>query len=50
MTNYFYDEPRSNGIYSRNNLPKVKDRAFVINLHDKNSKAFIGFHYLSTKI
>ena len=26
------NEPRFNGIYSRNNLPNIKDGAFVINL------------------
>ena len=26
------DEPRCNGIYSRTNLPKIKDGAYVINL------------------
>ena len=25
---------RFNGVYSRNNLPKIKDRAYVINLHE----------------
>ena len=28
---YFQNEPRFNGIYSRNNLPKTKDGAYVIN-------------------
>ena len=27
-----------NGVFSRNNLPRIKDRAYVINLDDKNSK------------
>ena len=30
---------RFNGAFSRNNLPKIKDGAYVINLDDKNSKA-----------
>ena len=38
ITKYFNDEPRFNGIFSRNNLPRIKDRAYVINLDDKNSK------------
>ena len=30
---YYQSEPRSNGVYSRNNLPKkIKDGAYVINL------------------
>ena len=32
---YYQNEPRFNGVYSRNNLPKrVKDGAYVINLDD----------------
>ena len=30
---------RFNGAFSKNNLPKIKDGAYVINLGDKNSKA-----------
>ena len=29
---YYQNEPKFNGVYSRNNLPKIKDGAFVINL------------------
>ena len=29
---YFKDEPRFNGVYSRNNLPNFKNGAYVINL------------------
>ena len=32
ITEYFKDEPRFNGVYSRNNLPKLKKGAYVINL------------------
>ena len=28
---YYQNEPRFNGNYSRNNLPKIKDGAYVIN-------------------
>ena len=38
MTDYFNYEPRFNGIFSRNNLPRTKDGAYVINLDDKKSK------------
>ena len=32
---YYENEPRFNGVYSRNNLPKkVKDGAYVINLDE----------------
>ena len=29
---YYQNESRFNGVYSRNNLPKLKDGAYVINL------------------
>ena len=29
---YYQNEPRFNGVYSRNNLPKIKEGAYVINL------------------
>ena len=38
INNYFSYEPRFNGVFSRNDLPKIKDGAFVINLDDKKSK------------
>ena len=31
---YYQDEPRFNGIYSRDNLPKIKDEAYEINLDE----------------
>ena len=34
---YYQNEPKSNGIYSRNNLPKIKDGACVINLDEYKS-------------
>ena len=30
---YDKNEPRFSGVYSRNNLPKLKDGAYVINLN-----------------
>ena len=38
ITNSFSDEPRFNGVFSRNNLARIKDGAYVISLDDKNSK------------
>ena len=35
---YFKCEPRFNDVFSRNNLPRIKVEACVINLDDKNSK------------
>ena len=37
------NELKFNGVYSRNNLPKIGDRAYVINLHEFKS---IETHYV----
>ena len=29
---YYQNKPRSNGVYSRNNVSKIKDGAYIINL------------------
>ena len=29
---YYQNKPKFNGVYSRNNLPKIKNGAYVINL------------------
>ena len=50
IANYFNYEPRFNGVFSRNNLPRIKDRAYVISLNDKKVKVHIGFHYLLTEM
>ena len=35
IQNYFQNEPKFNGVYSRDNLPdKIKDGAYVINLDE----------------
>ena len=42
---YYQNEPRSNGVFSRNNLPlKIKDGAYVINL-DENPD--VGTHWMA---
>ena len=42
---YYQNEPRFNGVYSRNNLPKkVKDGAYVINL---DKYADVGTHWIA---
>ena len=33
---YYQKEPKFNGVYSRNNLPKMTDAVFVINLDEYN--------------
>ena len=38
ITNYFKYERRFNGVFSRNNLHRIKYGAYVINLDDKKSK------------
>ena len=41
---YYQNEPRFNGVYSRDNLPKVKDGAYVINLDQCSD---IGTHWVA---
>ena len=36
-TKYYQNEPKPNGVYSRNNLPKIKDGADVLNLDEYSS-------------
>ena len=38
ITNYFNNELRYNGVFSRNILPRTKDGVHVLNLDHKNSK------------
>ena len=32
---YYQIKPRFNGVYSRDNLPKIKDGTFIINLDEQ---------------
>ena len=42
---YYKSEPRFNGVFSRNNLPKkIKDGAYVINLDEY---ADVGTHWIA---
>ena len=41
---YYQNEPRFNGVYSRDNLPKIKDGAYVINLDEYSN---IGTHWVA---
>ena len=34
IQNFYQNEPKCNGVYSRNNLPKIKDGAYVINFDE----------------
>ena len=45
IQDYFKNEKRFNGVYSRNNLPSLRNGAYVINLdHSKNT----GTHWVVT--
>ena len=42
---YYENEPRFNGVYSRDNLPKtIKNGAYVINLHEYED---VGTHWVA---
>ena len=41
---YYKNEPRFNGVYSRDNLPKIKDGAYVINLDEYSDT---GIHWVA---
>ena len=41
---YYQNKPRFNGVYSRDNLPKIKDGAYVINLDEYFD---IGTHWIA---
>ena len=44
LQRHYQNEPKFNGIYSRNNLPKINDGAYVINLDEFKS---IGTHWIA---
>ena len=41
---YYQNEPKFNGVYSRNNLSKIKDGTYKINLDEYES---IGDHWIA---
>ena len=41
-TKVLSNESKFNGVYSRNNLAKIKDEPYVINLDSLNQKELIG--------
>ena len=41
---YYQNEPGFNGVYFRDNLPKIKDGAYVINLNEHSD---IGTHWIA---
>ena len=44
MTVSSHNKPKFNDVYTRNNLPKIKDEAYVINLDEFKS---IGTHWIA---
>ena len=44
---YYQNEPRFNGIYSRDNLLKIRDGAYVINLDGHSD---IGTHWVASYV
>ena len=40
---YYQNEPRFNGVYSRDNLPRIRDGAYIINLDEYSD---IGTHWI----
>ena len=40
---YYQNEPKFNGVCSRNNLPKIRDGAYVINIDEYKST---GTHWI----
>ena len=41
---YYENEPKFNGVYSRNNLPKIKGGVYIINLNESES---IGTYWIA---
>ena len=44
---FYQNEPKFNGAYSRNNLSKIKDVTYIINLDEHES---IGTHWIALYI
>ena len=44
IQNYYQNEPRFTGVYSIDNLPRIKDGAYVINLDEYS---YIGTHWIA---
>ena len=40
---YYQNEPKFDGVYTRNNLPKIKDGTYVTNLDEYSD---IGTHWI----
>ena len=44
---YYQNEPKFNGVCSRNNLPKIKDGSYITNLDEYES---IGTHWIALHV
>ena len=44
LQKYYQNEPKFNGLYSRNNLSKIKDGTYIMNLNEYES---IGTHWIA---
>ena len=47
IQNYHRNEPKFNGVYSRNNLSKIRDGAYIINLDEYES---IETHWIALNV
>ena len=47
MDKYYQNEPKFNGVYSRDNLHKIKNWAYVVNLDKQES---VGNHWIALYI
>ena len=44
---YYQNEPRFNSVYSKDNLPKIKNGAFVVNYDEYSG---VGLHWITLYI
>ena len=44
---YYQNEPKFNGVFSRDNMPKIKDGAYVINLDEYSD---IGTYWVALQV
>ena len=44
---YYQNEPKFNGVYSRDNLPKIKNGAYVVNLGEYKS---VGTYWIALNV
>ena len=47
MKKYYQNETKFSGVYSRNNLPKIKESTYIINYDEYES---IGTHWIGLKV